>query len=46
MDKKKPADEVRSEGTGLIIASGLLGGDAIAGVIIALIMVGLGLGAI
>ncbi len=46
MDKKKPADEVRSEGTGLIIASGLLGGEAIAGVIIALIMVCLGLGAI
>lgn len=45
-NKKKPESEIKNSGTGLIIASGLLGGEAITGVIIALIMVCLGLGAI
>ncbi|HMM05403.1 MAG TPA: OPT/YSL family transporter [Clostridiales bacterium] len=44
--KNKPETEIRKSGVGLIIASGLLGGEAIAGVVIALIMVCLGLGAI
>ncbi len=45
--KGKDVEEKREKtgGNGLIIASGLLGGEAIAGVIIALIMVCLGLGA-
>lgn len=43
--KNKPADKGKQGGNGLIIASGLLGGEAIAGVVIALIMVCLGLGA-
>ncbi|MBQ1251675.1 MAG: OPT/YSL family transporter [Firmicutes bacterium] len=38
-------NEEKQNGNGLIIASGLLGGEAIAGVVIALIMVVLGLGA-
>lgn len=44
--KNKPETAIKKSGTGLIIASGLLGGEAIAGVVIALIMVCLGLGAI
>ncbi len=44
--KNKPEPEIKKNGIGLIIASGLLGGEAIAGVVIALIMVCLGLGAI
>ena len=43
--KGKGSDSEKQGGNGLIIASGLLGGEAIAGVIIALIMVCLGLGA-
>ena len=43
--KNKPDSDVKQGGNGLIIASGLLGGEAIAGVVIALIMVVLGLGA-
>ena len=43
--KGKGNDSEKQGGNGLIIASGLLGGEAIAGVIIALIMVCLGLGA-
>ncbi|MGI5873287.1 MAG: OPT/YSL family transporter [Bacillota bacterium] len=43
--KGKEKEEVKEGGNGLIIASGLLGGEAIAGVVIALIMVCLGLGA-
>ena len=44
--KNDPVETVKNNGTGLIIASGLLGGEAIAGVVIALILVCLGLGAI
>lgn len=43
--RKRNPEKAESGGNGLIIASGLLGGEAIAGVIIALIMVVLGLGA-
>lgn len=44
--RKRNPEKAEPSGNGLIIASGLLGGEAIAGVVIALIMVILGLGAI
>lgn len=44
LDKVKP--QWGQNGSGLIVASGLLGGEAVAGVIIALVTVALGMGAL
>ena len=44
VDKVKP--EWSQNGTGLVVASGLLGGEAVTGVVIALITVIMGMGAL